>query len=285
MPNKLSIIVNHCRTPELLRNCLESVKSNVREIDYELIVADSFAQDQTAVLVKKTIPEAVYLPFFENVGFGRSMNEAIKKSTGKYLLILNADTALRDKNAVSSMIDCLRVDPAIGLLGPRLVNSDGSIQESAFRFYNIFTLVCRRTILGKTAFGKKNLARFTLKDILTPANIAKNQPIPVGWLMGSALLTRRSSVAKVGLLDERFFMYFEDVDWARRFWEKGFKVAYFPAVSVFHLHLRASRKSRGIFSLFLNRYARIHLSSAVKYLLKYAFQKPPSLTPGFVLEK
>ena len=275
MPSELSIIVNHCRTPELLRNCLESVKTNVREINYELIVADSFAQSQTAGLVKKIIPEAIYLPFFKNVGFGRSVNEAVKRSSGEYLLILNADTALRDKNAVLSMIDCLRADPAIGLLGPRLVNSDGSVQESAFRFYSIFALVCRRTILGKTAFGKKILARFTLKDVLTPANIAKGRPVSVGWLMGSVLLARRSAVAKVGLLDERFFMYFEDVDWARRFWENGFKVAYFSAASVFHLHLGASRKSRGVFSLFLNRYARIHLSSAVKYLLKYAFRKPP----------
>jgi len=275
MPNKLSIIVNHCRTPELLQNCLESVRTNVRQIDYELIVADSFAHDQTAALVKKITPAAVYLPFSKNVGFGRSVNEAIKKSSGEYLLILNADTALRDKNAVSSMIDCLRSDPAIGLLGPRLVNPDGSVQESAFRFYDIPTLVCRRTVLGKTAFGKEILARFTLKDVLTPANVAKNRPIPVGWLMGSVLLAHRSALAKVGLLDERFFMYFEDVDWARRFWENGFQVAYFPAVSVFHLHLRASRVSGGIKDLFLSPYARIHFSSAVKYLLKYAFQKSP----------
>jgi GT2 family glycosyltransferase len=219
MLNKLSVIINHCQTPELLRKCLESVKTNLQKTDYELIVTDSLAQNQTAALVKKITPAAVYLPFSKNVGFGRSVNEAIKKSNGEYLLILNADTALCDKNTVPKMIDCLQTNPDIGLLGPRLINSDGSVQESAFRFYDIPTLICRRTVLGQTAFGKKILAKFTLKDILTPANLAKNRPISVGWLMGSVLLVRRSALAKVGLLDERFFMYFEDVDWARRFRE------------------------------------------------------------------
>jgi GT2 family glycosyltransferase len=275
MLNKLSVIINHCQTPELLRKCLESVKTNLQKTDYELIVTDSLAQNQTAALVKKITPAAVYLPFSKNVGFGRSVNEAIKKSNGEYLLILNADTALCDKNTVPKMIDCLQTNPDIGLLGPRLINSDGSVQESAFRFYDIPTLICRRTVLGQTAFGKKILAKFTLKDILTPANLAKNRPISVGWLMGSVLLVRRSALAKVGLLDERFFMYFEDVDWARRFRENGFGAAYLPDVRVLHRHSRASRVSGGIKDFFLSPYARIHFSSAIKYLLKYAFKKTP----------
>jgi len=95
----------------------------------------------------------------------------------------------------------------------------------------------------------------------------------VDWLMGSALMVKMEAIKKVGLLDERFFMYFEDVDWARRFWENGYKVVCFQKAQMYHYHYKSSDKGRGALDLFFNKQARVHLESALKYFWKYRHKK------------
>lgn len=270
---QLSIIINHHKTPEFLKNCIGKIKNNIRGINYQIIVVDSQSTIKTQALIENLFPEVVFLGFKKNIGFSHSVNQGIKKAQGEYLLIINADTIINQKGAIKEMIKCLEKYPEIGLIGPRLLNLDGSWQPSCFRFYTLPTIVCRRTFLGKLPRGKKILNHFLMKDVLNERIFRTKEPIPVDWLMGSALFTKSAALKKVGLLDERFFMYFEDVDWSRRFWEAGFKVAYFPKVSLCHHHLRISKKGAGIFDLFLSKYAWIHLLSAIKYFFKYGFRR------------
>jgi len=208
-------------------------------------------------------PSVVFIPLKENVGFGKMVNIGLKKAQGQYLLILNADIIIHKPETISLMIEHLKTHPEVGLLGPQLLNFNGSPQDSCFRFYTPAIVLCRRSILGKTNWGKKIIDRFLMKDI------DKTKPITVDWLMGSIFLTTAEAVKKIGLMDESFFMYFEDVDWCRRFHQAGYQIVYFPEAQVYHYHGQASKKGWGIFDFLLSRYARIHLISAIKYFWKW----------------
>jgi hypothetical protein len=268
---KLSIIVNHYRTPEVLRNCLNSVKEDLKEADFEweLIVTDSATIEKTAEMMAEEFADVRFFAAEENIGFGKSINIALKEAKGEYLFIINADIVIDEKGAIRGMLGYMEQHPEIGMLGPKLWNINNTWQQSAFRFYTPLTVFYRRTFLGKTSFGKKNLDYFLMKDVF------KNEvtePIPVDWLMGSAMMVRSKDLEKVGGFDERYFMYFEDVDWARRFWENGLKVVYYPKVTMYHYHFQSSKKGSVLSSAF-NKYARIHVQSAIKYFKKFGWKK------------
>jgi GT2 family glycosyltransferase len=271
---RLSIIITHHKTPELLKDCIGAIQRNINDIPSHIIVVDSQSSEKNQKMIENLFPGVMLLVSKENIGFGRSVNEGIKKAKGEYLLIMNADAIITGEKTIQEIITCLEENPQIGLLGPKLLNPDGTYQQSCFRFYTPATLLCRRTFLGKLLWGKRILNHFLMEDIFLQENPEGGKPIPVDWLTGSVLFTKRDMVKKVGPLDERFFMYFEDVDWCRRFWEAGFQVVYFPKVSIYHHHKRASKKGGGILDLFFSRYARIHLFSAVQYFLKYGLHVP-----------
>lgn len=258
----LSVIITHHQTPELLRLCINSIKKAIINIEAEIIISDSESKGDTLEMLKHDFPEVSVISFKKNVGYAKLVNAGLEKSKGKYILILNADIITKQE-AVESMLCCMEKNPEIGILGPQLLNFNGSVQKSCFRFYNPSTILYRRTFLGKTSFGKKDLARFLMDDF------DQKTSREVEWLQGAALLVKRKAINRVGLMDERFFMYFEDVDWCRRFFENSWKVVYFPGAQMFHYHGQGSKKKGGLADLFANRYARIHLLSAIKYFLKY----------------
>jgi GT2 family glycosyltransferase len=268
---KLSIIVNHYRTPEVLRNCLNSVKEDLKEADFEweLIVTDSATIEKTTDMMASEFSDVRFLAAEENIGFGKSINLALKEAKGEYLFIINADIVIDEKGAIRSMLGYMEAHAEIGMLGPKLWNINNTWQQSAFRFYTPMTVFYRRTFLGKTPFGKKNLDYFLMKDIFDKD---VTEPIPVDWLMGSAMMVRSRDLEKVGGFDERYFMYFEDVDWARRFWENGLKVVYFPKVTMYHYHFQSSKK-KGFMKTAFNKYARIHVESAIKFFKKFGMKR------------
>ena len=268
---KLSVIVNHYRTPEILKICLRSIKENLKEADFEweIILTDVATIEKTSEMIKDEFNEVVFIPNKENVGFGKSVNAAIKKARGDYFFIVNADIIIDKKRVIEKLLDFIEKNDDVGMVGPKLLNVNDTIQQSCFRFYTPLTVICRRTFLGKTFLGKRVLNKFLMNDVFEKEDITK--PIPVDWLMGSAMMVRKSSLRKVGIFDERFFMYFEDVDWSRRFWENKLKVIYFPQAVMYHYHFQSSKKS-SLFSSILTKYARIHIKSALKYFLKYKFK-------------
>ncbi len=268
---KLSIIVNHYRTPEVLKICLKSIKENLfnADFDWEIIATDSATIEKTEEMMEESFPDIVFIPFEENVGFGKLVNSAIKKAKGEYLFIINADILAEEKKTIEKMLEYIEKNSDVGMVGPKLLNVNNTVQQSCFRFYTPLTVICRRTALGKTFFGKKILNYFLMKDVFDKGEIT--EPIPVDWLMGSAMMVRKSDLEKVGVFDESFFMYFEDVDWARRFWENGLKVVYFPKSVMYHYHFQSSKK-KSLFDSLLSKYARIHIKSALKYFIKYKFK-------------
>lgn len=268
----LSILINHYKSPVALKLCLQSARETLANIDHEIIVADSQAERETGRTLRHDFPEVRYLPFEKNVGFAKLVNAAMREARGEFFFILNADNVLIP-GTTEVLLRYLNTHPDVGIVGPRLEYQNGEHQPSAFRFYTPFVIAARRSFLGVTPWGKRILNRFTLKDVLAePAR--SMQPLLVDWLMGSALLVRRKAYEAVGPLDERFFMYFEDVDWCRRFWGKNWKVVWFPQTRIVHVHGQASKSRGALFDVILNPYARIHLKSAFLYFRKYGLKTP-----------
>lgn len=261
---RLSIAINSYKSPELLRLALRSLKKNLAEagFSYELLLVDSATEEATEMLVREEFPEVRFFPHAANVGFGRLINRSIAEARGEYLFCMNADIIV-ERDTLSSLMAFAESHPEIGLIGPKQLNFDGSLQESCLRFYRPVTILCRRTWLKHTAWGKRHLAWFTMKDF------DHASARPVDWIIGSALFARRAAAQRIGPMDERFFMYMEDVDWCRRFWEAGLKVVYYPEALVYHYHAKGSAKGGFLFSLLMNRLTWYHIESAVKYFIKY----------------
>ncbi|HEY4496549.1 MAG TPA: glycosyltransferase family 2 protein [Candidatus Paceibacterota bacterium] len=269
----LSIIITHYKTPHLLKLSLRSIEETCKDMKPEIIVSESEVQDETKEILEHEFPHVKHLAFTENVGYAKLVNGGILNSQGEYILILNADIVLLD-NTVEFLVDFLTKHDEVGMVGPKLLNFNDTHQYSCFKFYRPFTVIARRTFLAKTYFGKKEIKSFLM---LNELNKNANKPLTVDWLMGSIICVKRSAVNKVGLLDERFFMYFEDVDWCRRFWENGLQVIYYPKAQAYHYHQKASDAGRGMLDVFFNKQTRIHASSAIKYFKKYRGKSMPAL--------
>jgi len=259
---KLSIIVANYRNPDLLKVCLDSIKKCANNIEHELIVTDSATQEDTEMMMREQFEDVIFFPFKENVGFQAIVKKGIENSAGEYLLILNGDIIVTE-NAIQNMLNFLQANSSVGMVGPKLLNFNGTLQISCFRFYKPFTILYRRTFLGKMSFAKKHLDWFLMNDY------DHTTPKEVDWIMGSAVMISRNALEKVGLLDPRYFMYMEDVDWCRRFWENGFRVVYYPLASMHHYHGKGSAKGGIVRSLLFNKYTWIHITSAVRYFKKF----------------
>lgn len=256
----VSVIVTHHQTPVLLKLCLKSVKESFA--DCEIIITDSEAEADVQESIKEKFPEVKFISFSKNVGYAKLVNKGIKKAKGDYLLFLNADIIVH-KDSIGQLLEFIKNRPQVGIVGPQLLAFNNRPQHSCFRFPSLGALLARRTFIKRLNWGRKKLDEFLMKD----ADLSL--PQPVDWLQGSAMLVRKEAIEKVGLWDERFFVYFEDTDWCRRFWQNGYQVVYFPSVQMSHYHIRASKKWGGFLDIFLNKYTRIHLVSAVKYFWKW----------------
>jgi N-acetylglucosaminyl-diphospho-decaprenol L-rhamnosyltransferase len=259
---ELSIIITRFRNPEMLRVCIDSIRKNLTLTDLEIIVSDSETDEDTRLLMKENYPEIVFIPSKKNIGFEGTVRRGYRKSRGEYILILNHDIIVK-KDSIENMLAYVKDHPDVGLCGPKLLNFNESLQPSCFRFYTPLTIIYRRTLLGRLGFAKNYLDRFLMKDF-DHKSIRE-----VDWIMGSAMMTTRRAIEKVGLMDPLFSLYFEDVDWCRRFWENNLKVIYFPFSEMYHYHGRGSAGRSIIKTLFSNRLAWIHISSAIKYFFKY----------------
>jgi len=258
----LSIIITHHKTPELLYLCIKSIKENIKNIKYEIIVVDSEANSQTKDFIKEKWEDINFIQFKKNPGYSKIVNKGIKKAIGNYILIINADIIVLE-NSIPEMLKFMKENPSVGMVGPQLLDFTNNIQVSCFSNPSLKTILVRRTFLGKTKQGKQVIKEFTMSDW------DKKTIKEVDWIQGSAIMIRKEALKKIGLLDERFFMYFEDADWCRRFWKEGYKVIYLPSAKMAHYYHRASKKWGAVLDLFLNKYARTHIISAFKYFFKY----------------
>lgn len=272
---QLSIVIVNYNTGALTSACIGSCLQQSLPRRTEIIVVDNNSADNSVAYLRSDFPEVTVIDNPHNQGLAAGVNVAVNIAKGKFILLLNPDIIALN-GSIMNLVNFMSDHDDVGIAGGQLLSPDGSIQNSCFRFYKLSTIIYRRTILGKTPAGRREISRFLMKDF----NHTETQD--VDWLMGSCLLLRSAAIKEVGGMDERFFLYFEDVDWCRRFWQAGWRVTYVPSSRFSHFHQRASRRGT-VGGLLTNWATREHIRSAIKYFLKYrhrAYPRPLSIPPA-----
>lgn len=223
----LSICIVSWNVREVLRDCLESIRAAGPEIDYEVLVVDNASGDGSADMVESAFPEVSLIRGRRNLGFAAASNRAIRSARGRYLLLLNPDTLLRE-GSLEEMVRFLDLHPAAGGAGPRLLNPDGSLQPSIRALPNMTAALGEHTILGNLGLFRRARSAYLRREF------DYGRPAIVEQPMGAALFLRREALDRVGLLDEGFFLYFEEVDLCRRLAEAGWPLWYNPAAEIVH---------------------------------------------------
>ncbi|MBI2304980.1 MAG: glycosyltransferase family 2 protein [Chloroflexi bacterium] len=255
---KLSIIIVSWNVKDYLSGCLISLgRANGLRLgqDMEVIVVDNASTDGTPELVTRAFPRVRLVCNTLNRGFAAANNQGIAMASGRYLLLLNPDTEVV-ADALVTMEDYFDGNPDVGVLGPQLLNSDGSIQSSRRRDPTLATLFVESTILQRYLGWLPLLRRYYCLD--RPDNVIQE----VDWLVGAAIMVRREAVAQVGPLREEMFMYFEEVDWCCRMRDKGWHIIYLPEAKVYHHDGRSSIQDVA------SRDIRFH-SSKIKFVRSY----------------
>jgi|CXWK01.1.fsa_nt_gi N-acetylglucosaminyl-diphospho-decaprenol L-rhamnosyltransferase len=221
----LSVIIVNWNVRDLLRECLRSIEAGKGGLSLEIIVVDSASSDDSVAMVRSEFPSVHLIACTENVGFPRGNNLGLQEARGDYLLLLNPDTVIVD-DALAVLVSYLQANPDVGVVGPQLLNLDGSVQSSRRRFPTAATGFFESTWLEGLAPGI--LRRYYALDLPDAATA------DVDWLTGACIMVPRSTYEAVGGMDEGYFMYSEELDWCRRIKESGRRVVYYPAAQVIH---------------------------------------------------
>ncbi len=252
----------------MVRQCVTHLLASAPQTACEILVADNDSQDDSIAYFQRHFPTTVkVISNPRNGGYSYGNNRAIEKAQGRYILIMNPDIIVED-NAVDALVHFMDAHPKVGLAGPKLLNPNRTLQYSVTRFPKWFMPLIRRTRLGNMRFGE----RYSYEYLMKAWDHANNSAVEC--LFGACLILRRQALQEVGMLDERFFMYMEDIDWCRRFWEKQWQVWYAASVSVIHFHGRGSKTTKKI--VLLDRLTRHHIISWVKLLWKWRGKKLPA---------
>lgn len=254
----VSILIVVYRTPGYLKRALDSIEASRPGVSYEVIVIDNSPNVAGSREVAEGREQVQYVPNAKNVGFGRACNQAMRMAKGRFYFLLNPDMEVHP-GSIEALMECMDDRPEAGIVAPRLHYGDTTLQESCRTFYTLPVFLLRRTFLGRL-FPNSGIIREHLM-----LDWDHEDTREVDWCIGAALMVRRGAVEDVGMMDERFFMYFEDVDWCYRMQQRGWRVVYHPASRMTHHYQRASsgwKPSRGFL---------IHIGSTLRYYEKWSF--------------
>jgi len=260
-PDISIVIVSHNHAG-YLPDCLRSLAPNVHASQLEVFVVDNCSTDGSALLVREGFPWVKLIENQRRLGFAANNNCAIRQSKGRYVLILNPDTET-PSGALESLSAFADTHPHIGISSLQLRFPDGKIQPSCRRFPTFGSVLVRRTPLRKFLRNSSLNARHLMSDF-DHAHTA-----PVDWALGACLLARREFLFDVGLMDEGYFLYVEDIDWCYRAWQSDWEVWYYADAHIVHHHLAES--DRRLWS----RASWFHLQSMWRYYRKH-------LAPGWM---
>ncbi len=262
----ISIIILNYKSRGLALNCIKSIKeADFGDLKYEIIVVDNNSEDSIGEIIAWQYPEIIFIQNKRNLGMGAGNNVGIKKAQGDYITVMNPDT-IAFKDTFKKLYNFMEANSEVGLAGPQQFYPNKTIQDSCYRWHNLLTPIYRRTPLGKLRFACKDLDKFLMKDF------DHQSTREVNWLLGSFLFCRAKALKQVGLFDERFFIYFEDTDLCRRFWQKDWLVVYYPEAKIIHNHLRQSAEVPW-YKFLWHKPTRYHIASWLKYLKKWRMRK------------
>jgi GT2 family glycosyltransferase len=263
----LSIITISTNEAHHLAGCLASLHGAMGRLTTEVFVVDNCSTDGTAEVAQTHFPAAQVIRNPVRRGFAANNNAAMRCSRGRHLLVLNPDTVVHE-GALETLVAYLDGHAAVGICGPRLLFPDGRLQLSCRRFPTWRSVLARRTPLRRFLWDSSLNADHLM------ANVDHDREQLVDWMLGACLMARRAAVDEVGLLDEGFFLYVEDIDWCYRMWRQGWKVAYVPAARVTHHH-QAETDRR-----WLTRRTWIHYRSIGRFVWKHYLRPRLGLSPA-----
>lgn len=263
----IAVVIVNFKMRDLVRACLASLQKDIatstHPMSMQVVIVDNASHDGIEDLVRKEFPQYGCIVSPRNEGYGSAVNKGIRAIEARYYFVLNPDTVFIEPQTIERMVAYMEVHPKIGMIAPKLLNADLTLQYSCNRFPHFAEQLFRRTSLGKYQWVERRIMRLLMKDF----DHEKTQP--VDWAIGSAMFVRASALKDAGFMDERFFMYFEDTDWCRRFWDAHWPIYYVHDIKIMHYHGRGSAKVPGIKALFLNKLARVHFASWLKYMWKW----------------
>jgi len=249
MPLDLGIVILNWNTKDLLRRCLQTVLASEGDFTYEVVVVDNASTDGSADMVQDEFPQVTLIksdvnggyPYGNNLGLrhlGYSDAGGTAPDAPRYALLLNPDTEVPG-TALNEMVMYMDDRPQIGVAGPKLVLPSGDLDLACRRsFPTPLISFYRFSGLGRLFPNSPRFARYNMTFV------DPDEEIEVDSVVGAYMQVRKEAIEKVGLLDETFFMYGEDLDWAYRIKQAGWKVFYNPAVTVKHVKRAASKKSK-----------------------------------------
>ncbi len=233
----LSIIIVSYNTKELLLKCIESVKKYTKDITYEIIVIDNNSTDGTVEALRKLKVTGYRLQVItnkDNKGFGAANNQGMKKAKGRYILLLNSDTKLIE-NSLLSMVMWMDEHPKVGIASCKLVNADGTLQPTGGFSPTLPRVFLWATLIDDVPFVGDFFGSYhPHRSFYTKSSSAYSKERPLDWVTGAFFLIRREVVREIGLFDESFFLYVEEVEYCMRTKAKGWEVWYVPKTKIIH---------------------------------------------------
>ena len=219
----ISIVIVNWNTKKLLLECLTSIFETIDKISFEVWLVDNASIDGSVEAVKQKYPDVKIIQNTKNLGFAAANNIALKRMCCQYALLLNTDTVLT-KGAIENLFDLMEKNQDAGMACGQLLNQDGSKQNSIANFPGIPSLLCNETLLQILFPEKFPGKRRKYKD-----------PIEVDSCIGACLMVRKKAMEDVGLLDESYFFFLEETDWAYRMKQAGWKIYFVPWARIFHV--------------------------------------------------
>lgn len=252
----VSAIVVTFNSQRTIQKCLDSILQ--AEGNLEVIVVDNASEDQTVEIVKKYSARKVKLiQSSTNAGFSKGNNLGVKYALGDYLLFINPDTEVIQKDAILNLLEILKSHPELGLVGPKLVLADGHVQPSVRNFPTLINAFKEYVLNIKSAY-----------DFYYPED-SSQEVITVDTVVGACMLLSGETFAKVGRFDERYFLYYEDIELCKAIYQQGLKVGFVPSVEFKHI-LGVSGKGQPT-SIYLQRSAQKYHNSFEYLLLQLIF--------------
>ncbi len=219
----VSIIIVNWNTKKLLLDCICSIYETVKNLSFEIRLIDNASGDGSVEAVKQNYPGVKIIQNKKNLGFAAANNIALERMCGRYALLLNTDTILTN-GAVKNLFDFMEKNQNAGMACGQLLNQDGSKQNSIANFPGILSLLCNESLLQILFPGKFPGKRREYK-----------KPVKVDSCIGACLMVRKKAMDEVGLLDKRYFFFFEETDWAYRMKQSGWKIYLVPSAGIFHI--------------------------------------------------
>lgn len=222
----ISAIVVSYNTRELTLECLRALDADLSGIDSEIILVDNASEDGSVDAIRAAFPQVRMIVNATNAGFGAANNQAINDARGEFFFLLNSD-AFPKRGAIRSLLNYLIAHPEVGVVGPRLLNADGSLQVSCHRFPSPGRAWIENTWLSAALPMDPRFGDYRKWPHDTERRVE--------WIVGACMLVRRKAVEEVGGFDPLFFMYAEETDWQRRLCDYGWEIGFTPTAEVTHL--------------------------------------------------